>query len=285
MKKLDFKGLLLVLVTLLFGCSDVDSTANKTLYIGVLPDLNEAMLHKKYQGLVTYLQTTTNIKCQLKVPGSYNQLLRWFNNKEVDIALFGGVTFVKAQRKASAEPLVMRAIDARFKSVMLVRAKNPANGLSELKGGTLAFGSRLSTSGHYMPRYFFQKQQITPENLFQRIEYSGAHDTTALWVERGKVDAGVANAQIVYSMLEDGRLNKDKVKIIWQSPPFADYVWAVQSTMSEQYKQLLRDAFLSMSQHPEQQPLLDALGADYYIPSRAKDFAKLAQVVPIDSGR
>ena len=136
-----------------------------------------------------------------------------------------------------------------------------------------------------LPPTFFQKQQITPENQFQRIEYSGAHDTTALWVERGKVDAGVANAQIVYAMLEDGRLNKDKVKIIWQSPPYADYVWAVQSTMPEQYKQLLLDAFLSMSQHPEQQPLLDALGADYYIPSRAKDFAKLAQVVPIETGR
>lgn len=95
----------------------------------------------------------------------------------------------------------------------------------------------------------------------------------------GKVDAGVANSAIVKEMFLAGRLTKDKVKVIWQSPPYADYVWAVQPDISKQQIILIRDAFLQMNQDNEDRQLLQSLGANYYIPAGHDNFSRLEQIV------
>lgn len=265
---------------LLLACSPDESVNSSKIHkIAVLPDQSETVLRKKYQPLVDHIKSHTGLNCELVIPESYEQLLQLFNEKKIDMALFGGVTYVKAHLQSNALPLVMRDVDGRFRSVVLVGANNPANSLKELKGTSLAFGSRLSTSGHIMPRFYFRRENIIAENYFSRLEYSGTHDLTAEWVRDGKVDAGVANSGIVNEMFLDSRLSLDKVKIIWQSPPFPDYVWAVQPGISKKEKTLIRDAFLHMNQHSEDKQLLKNLGASYYIPVGHDDFVDLERAV------
>lgn len=271
-------GLLLSLF--MVACSQDDGSRTiETLRVAVLPDQSESELRSKYQPLIDHLKTHTGLNSKLLIPGSYADLLQWFNNKQIDIALFGGVTYIMAHLQSKALPLVMRDVDGRFRSVALVQANNPANTLQDLKGASLAFGSRLSTSGHYMPRYFFQRQDIIPEIFFSKVQYSGSHDRTAEWVRDGKVELGIANSGIVNDMFMDGRLSMDKVKVIWESPPFADYVWAIQPDISKQQRTLIRDAFLHMSQHDEDQPLLQSLSANYFIPAMHDDFRDLQRVI------
>ena len=265
---------------LLLACSQDESANSSKIYkIAVLPDQSETSLRSKYQPLVDHIKSHTGLNGELMIPESYEQLLQWFNEKKIDMALFGGVTYIKAHLQSNALPLVMRDVDGRFRSVVLVSANNPANTLKELKGASLAFGSRLSTSGYIMPRFYFRRENIIVENYFSRLEYSGAHDLTAEWVRDGKVDAGVANSGIVNEMFLDGRLSQDKVKIIWQSPPFSDYVWAVQADTSKINKTLIRDTFLHMNQDGEDKQLLKNLGASYYIPVGHADFVDLERAV------
>lgn len=249
-----------------------------TLNVAILPDQNEQQLRSKYQPLLEYFKSHAGIGAKLLVPKSYSQLLHWFDTKQVDLALFGGVTYVKAHLKNKAIPLVMRDVDGGFRSVVLVHASNPAKSLDDLKGASLAFGSTLSTSGHYMPRYFFQKRNIVPEEFFSQIQYTGAHDLTAEWVRDGKVDVGVSNSGVVNEMYRDGRLEKSKVKIIWKSPHFADYVWAIQPDINEKQVVKIRDAFLHMNHDDEDKFLLKILGANYYIPIITSDFSKLQEI-------
>lgn len=273
-------GMLLSLNIFIISCSRDESTSNKENYeLAVLPDQNEKLLRLKYQPLIKHLESHTNLHFKLIIPKSYTQLLQWFHEKKIDIALFGGATYVKAHIKSKASPLVMRDVDGRFRSVVLVRVNNVANSLQDLKGTSLAFGSRLSTSGHIMPRYYFRLENIIPEKYFSKLQYSGAHDRTAEWVRDGKVDVGVANSGVVNEMFLDGRLSINKVKIIWQSPPFSDYVWAVQENISKRHKQIIRDAFLHMNIHGEDKGLLKHLGANYYIPADNDDFIDLEKAV------
>jgi len=270
----------LLLCFFMLACSEDNKLRTVEVFrVAVLPDQTEAQLRSKYQPLLDHLKSHADINAELFVPESYDQLLLWFNNKKIDMALFGGVTYVKAHQQSKAMPLVMRDVDGRFRSVALVHASNPANNLHDLKNATLAFGSRLSTSGHFMPRYFFQQNKIKPEKFFSQIKYSGAHDLTAEWVRDGKIDLGVSNSGIVNEMFSDGRLSKEKVKVIWESPPFADYVWAIQADINKQQIITIRDAFLHMNQNAEDKILLQGLGANYYIPSEHDDFSRLEQVV------
>lgn len=265
---------------LLSACTNNDETRDiTTLNIAVLSDQNEKELRVYYQPLMNHLSSYTGYSVKLIIPESYSVLLSMFNRKEIDMALFGGVTYVKAHLQSSALPLVMRNVDGEFRSVALVRKDNQANSLREIQGGVLAFGSKLSTTGYYVPKFFMQKHNIDVDRDFSEVKYSGANDLTAEWVRDGKVDVGISDSGIVNQMFIEGRINKNEIKVIWQSPPFADYVWAIQHDISQQNVNLIRDAFISIGGDKESKFLLQHLGAEYYIPSSNDDFSEVANIV------
>lgn len=151
-------GCLLLLA--ISSCSrDLDEVGDiGAIRIAVVPVQSEAHLRKKYKPFLEYIKIHTGIKAELMIPASYSELLQWFDEKKIDLARFGGVTYVKAHIKSNATPIVMRYMEGGVRSVVLVAADNPASNLMELQGSSFSFGSSLSTSGHYMPRYFFQQK-------------------------------------------------------------------------------------------------------------------------------
>lgn len=173
----------------------------------------------------------------------------------------------------------MRDIDARFTSYFLVSSDSPANALKDLRGQTFAFGSKFSTSGHYMPRYYLEKQGIVAEKFFKKVRFSGKHDTTGLWVQNGEVAAGVANSSIIKMMIHSGKLKEDKVRVLWETPPYPDYVWAAHPSLSASLKAKITDAFLSISpEDATQRVLLKSMDAESFLPADIGEFAPLIRI-------
>ncbi len=248
--------------------------------VGVLPDQDPDRLRQRYAPLLEHLANRSGLPTRLVLPVDYEDLVDRFGRGEIDLAYFGGLTFVQAQATHGARPLVMRAIDTRFTSWFLVRQELAHLELGDFAGRRLAFGSRLSTSGHLMPRHFLQSRwQIDPDSFFGRIEYSGAHDKTALMVRAGEVDLGVANSAIVRKMLDDGRLGQNDLHVLWQTPPYPDYVWAVPARLDNDLETKLRNAFLELDiTRAEQAAILRNLGAEAYLPADPRDFTDLNQI-------
>ena len=94
-----------------------------------------------------------------------------------------------------------------------------------------------------------------------------------------KVDAGVLNSGIANEMFLDGRISQDKVKVLWESPPYADYVWAIQSDISKDQKSLIRNSFLHMNHDDDGKSMLKNIGANYFIPASHEDFIELEKIV------
>lgn len=287
MKTKFWLSLLTVLVILVILDYNVVPMLTKTgeststlVRIGVLPDMSEEELIQRYNPLLTYLSKKTGLHFRLVLPADYAELLDFFGSGEIDLALFGGLTFVQANTLHQAEPLVMRDVDTRFISVFVVRHDDPATELTDLKGRVLAFGSSLSTSGHLMPRYFLGKsKQIIPENYFNQIVYSGAHDKTAYMVRDGKADIGATNADIMNGMLRDGRLQHGELRVVWETPPYPDYVWAVPRHLNEDIKMQLRDAFLQLDLSDEHhRQILAALGARNFLPAGNRMYQPLQRI-------
>ncbi|MBT8148877.1 MAG: phosphate/phosphite/phosphonate ABC transporter substrate-binding protein [Gammaproteobacteria bacterium] len=235
--------------------NDTPVTSKNVIRIALLPDENPDALRERFQGLLDYLSNTTGYRFELLIPASYQASIDLFREQQVDLALLGGLTFLKAQNGYAATPLVFRDVDMHFTSWFIVHGNSPFKSLPELQGKTLSFGSELSTSGHLMPRHFMlTEHQITPETFFSHIQYSGAHDTTAYNVRDGKVDIGVANAEILQQMLGDGRLAPNDIRLLWETPPYPDYTWATRSQLDENIRSKLRDAFLAIdTDDPEHQ--------------------------------
>ncbi len=277
----NWKTLLAVTISfLMVACTESDNANTaETLRIATVPDQKNKKNNITYQKLIDHIAAQTGIRTERVNAESYEALLHLFRTKQIDLALFGGVTYVKAHIKSNAVPLVMRDVDGFFRSVALVHVSNPANDLNDLKKTSIAFGARLSTSGHYMPRYFFQQQNIIPETYFSAVKYSGAHDLTAEWVRDGKIDVGLVNSGVVNDMFLDGRLSSDEIKVIWISPPYNDYVWAVQPDIRKHTKTLIRDSFLHLNHDGGHKELLKDLGANFFIPASHGDFKNLQQII------
>jgi phosphonate transport system substrate-binding protein len=271
----------LLLAWLLVGCSQPDDNYQlKVLRVGVLPDQDSQRLTKRYTKLLDYLANELGVEPELVIPDSYADLVQRFAQKQIDLAYFGGVTYVQAHDEASAVPLVMRDIDRKFTSYFLVNARESAQTITELRARRFSFGDLHSTSGHLMPRYFLQQQNIMPETFFSEVRYSGSHDKTALWVQDGTVDIGVANANVMREMFEQGLLSNDKVRILWETPYYADYVWAVQPYVSKMHANRLRDAFLALSySNPLHAEILSMVGAKSYLPASHRDFFALETIL------
>ena len=139
-------GLLLGLLVAACSQDDRDSTV-EPFRVAVVPDQSEAQLRRKYQPLLEFFKLHTGLQFELLIPESCDQLVQWFADKRIDMARFGGASYVKASLQSKASPLVMRDVDGRFRSVALVHADNPANSLRDVEGASLAFGDRFSTAG------------------------------------------------------------------------------------------------------------------------------------------
>jgi len=277
-------GYLLVLFTLLWGVLSACTSRTPApepgrLRIAILPDQEETHIRAQYEPLVEYLHHQLGMEVELRVPPGYAQLANWFHTRQVDLVLFGGVTYVQAHLGDDAVPLVIRDLDGRNRSVLVVRRESPARAVADLRGSSLAFGDRLSTTGHVMPRFYLELEGIAVDEYFRDVQYSGAHDLTAEWVRDGRIDAGVTNSGVLASMLRDGRLQKGELRIVWESPPLADYVWAVPADMPRELKIRIRNAFLLMNYAPENDALLRRLGANYYLPADHEEFALLERLL------
>jgi phosphonate transport system substrate-binding protein len=182
--------IIIVMFTALIACTsnrEGGEIALSSLRISILPDEGREKLIERYTPLFEYLARETGIPYELIIPETYGELLELFHAKKIDLAYFGGFTFVKANVIDNAVPLVMRDVDTRFTSYFLVKGDHPAENISDFKGKRFSFGSSLSTSGHLMPRYFLKEMDIIPEVFFSDTRYSGKHDLTAYWVRDGLV--------------------------------------------------------------------------------------------------
>jgi phosphonate transport system substrate-binding protein len=277
--KSKYAALILVMVSFfLVGCSLQESqkTAITTLKMGVLPDEKKDVLLDRYEPLREHLSDSLGIPVELIIPDDYAALVQAFGNGLIDLAYFGGFTFVQAYQQFGAVPLVLRDIDTRFTSYFVTRKDHPAKELAQFKGAAFAFGSELSTSGHLMPRHFLNIQDIDAENFFQDVRYSGAHDKTVEWVRDNEVEIGAVNAQVFRSMLADRRLKPDELRVVYETPPYTDYVWAVQSRVDEKTFLKLRDAFLFLSPDDELHlEILNKMNSGGFLPANAGSFADL----------
>jgi phosphonate transport system substrate-binding protein len=263
------------------GCSlkDGEKTAITTLKMGVLPDEKKDVLLDRYEPLREHLSDSLGIPVELIIPDDYSALVTLFGNGSIDLAYFGGLTFVQANQKSGAVPLVLRDIDSRFTSYFVTRKDHAAKELSQFKGAAFAFGSELSTSGHLMPRHFLKAQGIDAENFFQDVRYSGAHDKTVEWVRDDEVEIGAVNAQVFRSMLTDGRLKPDELRIVYETPPYTDYVWAVRSGVDEKTYLKLRDAFLFLSPGDERHSeILNKMDTGGFLPAATGSFTDLIRI-------
>lgn len=248
--------------------------AQQVFRLTAIPDESPTELARKAAPLVKYLEGTLGMKVEYTPVTDYAAAVEALVNKKVDMAWFGGFTFVQANVRSGGKiiPLVQREEDEKFRSVFI--SSDPAvKSLADLKGKDVSFGSQSSTSGHLMPRSFLLQANINPEKDFGRVAYSGAHDATIAAVASGKVQGGALNISVWEKFVADKKVDTDKVRVIYTTPPYYDYNWSVHADMPAAQREKLAAALLKLDRAtPEGKAVLDLQRATRFVPTKAENY-------------
>ncbi len=247
----------------------------EVLRFSAIPDIDADEQARQLEPLRRYLEAELGTRVEYVPTPDYAATVDALAQGKVHLAWLGGLTFLQARSRTSkVRPLVQRAEDAAFTSKVIASARSGITRLAELSGKTVAFGARLSTSGHLMPRYFLaEKAGLVPERDFGAVMFSGAHDRTARAVEGGQADAGVLSSVVWDRLVNEGKVDVAKVRAIYTTPAYHDYTWTVRTDLPAGFTDRLRQAFLGLDgQQPVHRMVLEALHASRFVETAVEPY-------------
>jgi len=197
------------------------------------------------QPFIDYLSRATGRSVKLIIPTNYAATVEAIGNESIDLAHFGGLTYLKAQQRYGVKPIVQRLEDRRFHALFITGS--PAiTTLKDVRGKTFAFGDVNSTSGHLIPAKELIEVGIDPDKDIT-ARFTGNHTNTALAVAAGQVVAGAIDESVYAKLVSDKTLDASKARVFQTSKPFVDYVWAVRRDTDSDLITSIRHAFLQMN--------------------------------------
>jgi phosphonate transport system substrate-binding protein len=248
------------------------ASSDEPLRVGLIPNENPKEVEAQYQPLEDYLNEELGREVELSVPTTYNAVVEAMVSDKLDLAYFGGLTYVQARQRADVHPLFTevnpRTGTTKYRSVIIVPAGSDVESVEDLEGEDFAFGSVSSTSGSLYPSIMLDTAGIDYRTDLGETIYTGGHDTTAQAVANGRVAAGGLEDRILYNLQDEGIIEKDAVKVIEESEPIEGYPWVVRDDLANEDEQALTNAFLNI----EDPKLLDLLRAESYEKVEASDY-------------
>ena len=266
---------------LLSACNEPQT---ETFTFTAIPDQDESQLEKRFGGVALYLEEQLGVPVKYIPVKSYAAAVTAFRNNEVQMAWFGGLSGVQARRLVPGSQAIAQGLeDPDFKSYFIANAStglSPSETLTEafVEQPSFTFGSKGSTSGRLMPEFYLRETfNQSPEQLFEKVGFCGDHSATIALVQSGAYATGAVNYKVWEREREEGKIDTDKVQVIWETPGYPDYHWTVRGDLNDSFgdgfTQRVTDALLAI----DDPVLLNAFPREKFIPASNDDFAPIEE--------
>jgi phosphonate transport system substrate-binding protein len=249
-----------------------------TFTFTAIPDQDESQLRTRFGKVADYLSEKLGVDVKYVPVKSYSAAVTAFRNNQVQLAWFGGLSGVRARALVpGSQAIAQGKEDEAFVTYFIAHT---STGLKESKefpkgiaGKTFSFGSKGSTSGRLMPEYYIREAfGKAPDQVFDRVGFSGDHSRTIAVVQSGAYQVGALNFQVWERELKEGKIDTDKVRVIWRTPTYPDYQWTIRGDVDKRFgkgfSDKVKNALLSMND-PE---LLKSFPRSAFIPASNSDY-------------
>jgi phosphonate transport system substrate-binding protein len=291
-----FQGALLGLLALLVvvACTPT-TTQNSTaspdaapltrLTFGVgpyFPTPNEN--RKQFEPLFNALAKQVNLPAEVTVADDWIGISEALRSRTLDVAWLGPWGYVLAKHN---DPSLQAIATVKYKgkptyySILMARADAPFNTLDEAiaqsqKGSKLklSLADVGSTSGWLIPQAEFKRRNIDPKAVFAYSE-GASHAAQAIAVLSGQTDIASDYDRNLDVLTDEGKIDKSKLKIIWQSNPLPNDPIVVRGDFPAEIKTKLQAALVNLT--PEQAKTLLPKNYTGFISSDGKNYAPIEQ--------
>jgi len=256
----------------------------KTFTFTAIPDQDETQLKERFSLLATHLSKELDIDVKFIPVKSYAASIAALRNDQVQLAWFGGLSGVQARLVVPNAVAIAQGIeDPKFKSYIIANTstgiENGKTISEDVKGKTFTFGSKGSTSGRLMPEYFIRETfKKAPEDVFEKVGFSGNHSKTIALVQSGAYEVGAVNYKVWDRELAAGKIDTSKVKIIYTTPGYPDYQFTARGDLDKEYgagfTKKLQNAIINI----KDKKILAAFPRSGFIKAENKDFEPILTV-------
>lgn len=221
----------------------------KTLRVALLPDENASTLIQNAQPLKGYLERTLGKDIEIVVTTDYSSMIEAMRFGRIEIAYFGGFSYVLAKSKApEIEAFAVGVEKGRptYQSILIANADGPVKTVEDIRGKPFGFGDQASTSSHLAPRAHLLKKYKLEGNKDYKVVHLGTHDAVARAVQSGQIPAGALSEQIYRALVARKTIDETKLRQLDLSDPIPNYPVTLQGYLKPELKAAIVKAFLEI---------------------------------------
>ncbi len=208
----------------------------------------------------------------------------------IDIAWNTNLAFLQAREWSAnaCRPLAMRDTDLGWTTLILAPTGGAVASINDLRGRTLALGSRDSGHAAILPVHFLAQQRLVEGRDYRTFRINtdvGKHgDTGTSEVEvlravlDGRADAGAVGSPFWSGVQGQQLVPAGALSVVWSSPPYSHCMFTARVDLEPEIETRFTEALLQMSfDNPVHRPILEAEGLRQWIPADLDGYGSLAE--------
>ncbi len=197
-----------------------------------------------YTPFLEYLERTTGKHFSIRFTEKYEDTVENLVKSVTHFAAIGSLSYVIGREKYgnSIKYLVSgvnKEGEPRYYAVIFTRPESTIRDIKDLNGKSFAFGSKMSTQGHLIPRKMLEDEGITLNEL-SRYVYTASYIDTVRAVINGEYDAGGLQDNLAERLATEG-----KIKILKISKPYPSSLIAFNDSVDRKTVEAVRFALLA----------------------------------------
>ena len=240
---------LIILSVILFS----NIYGNNQITLGTIDSEPKEKIYK-FQIFADYLQKKLkkkNIKVNVEIAKDVNTAVQLINNKEMDIYIDSVYPTLLVKKDTDITTVCKRWKKGKegYKSFIFTKKDSNIEKISDLKGKTIVFEDKYSTSGYYIPKKAILNEGL---NLAQdgksdsvNFIFSKSEQNSVAWLMFGKADAAVLDDKTFNS------LDQNLFKVIYKSQLIPRHLVSFSKNIDEDLKTDILNILYGMEKESE----------------------------------
>ncbi|WP_334030984.1 phosphate/phosphite/phosphonate ABC transporter substrate-binding protein [Alteromonas sp. P256] len=226
----------------------------RTLTFGVVPQQSAKKMAKSWQPLFDYIENYTGLNIDFQTAKDIPTFEANLANGEYDIAYMNPFHFVVFNSSVGYQALAKQK-DKRLQGIIVVHKDSAIHSLSELNGTELVFPAPAAFAASIVTI-----AKLKNENIAFTPRFVKSHDSVYLNVEKRFFLAGGGIHRTLGSFPA-----KQSLKVLWESPRYTPHAIATHPRLTEDERQSIINALISISSDASSTNILKNLGMNGFV--------------------
>jgi ABC-type phosphate/phosphonate transport system substrate-binding protein len=266
--------------------------AERTIWVGAVA--YDPKVVTIWEGMRRYLRDEANLPVEIVLFQTYEAQVQALiadgdsTAPAIDIAWNTNLAYVQSKEWSGRRctPIAMRDTDLGWTTKIIALTGGAVQSIADLRGRTLALGSRDSGHAAILPVHFLAEQGLSEGVDYKTLRFDtdlGKHGDTGTSevdvlraVLDGRAEAGAIGSPFWTSARDGQLLPAGAVTEIWSSPPFSHCMFTARAGLEPDRARRFADALAGMSfDNPDHRPVLEAEGLRKWVPADVSGYDSL----------